>query len=210
MQKNIKNALFGAIAMPTILASTLTINPANIDQAITSKQVSLQDALGLTTENKDTKADKERQEKADKINAYFEQKKLPLSGHGMGMVLAAEKYGLDWRMIPAIAMKETTGGKFACPVTAKRTGDIGYTYNVFGWGSCGIRFDSYEDGFDTIARNLTGNNPGTARHYKGKDTVSILESYNPRHVVRDYPEQIIAIMNQIDNVDTGPKELAMK
>ena len=26
-----------------------------------------------------------------------------------------------------------------------------------------------------------------------------LESYNPRHVVKDYPEQIMAIMEKIEN-----------
>jgi hypothetical protein len=209
MQKTIKNALFGAIAMPTILASTLSINPANIDQAFVSKQISLNQALGLKIEE-DTTIQDERAKKAAKIDTYFESKGLPLAGHGMGMVIAAEKYGLDWRMIPAIAMKETTGGKFACPVTAKRTGDIRYTYNVFGWGSCGIKFESYEEGFEIIAKNLTGNNPKTARYYHGKDTVSILESYNPRHVVADYPEQIIAIMSKIDKVSVEPSELAMK
>jgi hypothetical protein len=211
MQKTIKNALFGAMAMPAILASTLTINPANIDQAFTLKQISFNQVLGLTTEDKDTKIEEERALKAAKIDTYFESKGLPLAGHGMGMVLAAEKYGLDWRIIPSIAMKETTGGKFACPVTAKRTGDIRYTYNVFGWGSCGIKFESYEAGFDTIAKNLTGNNPATQKHYAGKDTVSILESYNPRHVVSDYPEQIMAIMEKIDNVSIDDtKEIAMR
>lgn len=195
--------------MPTILASTLSINPANIDQAFVSKQISLNQALGLKIEE-DTTIQDERAKKAAKIDTYFESKGLPLAGHGMGMVIAAEKYGLDWRMIPAIAMKETTGGKFACPVTAKRTGDIRYTYNVFGWGSCGIKFESYEEGFEIIAKNLTGNNPKTARYYHGKDTVSILESYNPRHVVADYPEQIIAIMSKIDKVSVEPSELAMK
>lgn len=210
MQKTINNFIFGAIAMPTILASTLSINPANIDQAFASKQMSFNQVLGLKEDQVDSALEKERAEKAAKIDQYFGSKGLPLAGHGMGMVLAAEKYNLDWRMLPAIAMKETTGGKFACPVTARRTGDIRYTYNVFGWGSCKLVFESYEDGFEILAKNLTGNNPRTARHYAGKDTVSILESYNPRHVVADYPEQIIAIMNTIDKVQVNSVELAMK
>lgn len=212
MQTNIKNALFGAIAMPTILASTISINPATIDQAITAKQISIQEALGLTTsENSESeKAQKEREEIAAKIDTFYKSKNMKLAGHGMGMVLASEKYGLDPYMMAAIATKETTGGNVACPITAKRTGDIRYTYNAFGWGSCKIYFESYEEGFETIAKNLSGNNPKTARYYSGKDTISILESYNPRHVVRDYPEQIVSIMKRIENTPIDTKEIAMK
>lgn len=211
MQKTINNALFGVIAMPTILASSLTINPATIDQVISSKQSSFETVIGLIKEeNKENDLkDTERKQIAAKIDAFYESKNMKLAGHGMGMVIASEKYGLDPYMMAAIATKETTGGNAACPYTAKRTGDIRYTYNVFGWGSCKIYFESYEDGFDTIARNLTGNNPKTARYYSGKDTISILETYNPRHVVRDYPEQIVAIMETIKKVPVN-SELAMK
>ncbi len=212
MQKTIKNALFGVIAMPTIFASTLTINPASIDQVISSKQSSFEAILGLNlNKEENTENDSkeiERKQIANKINTYYESKNMKLAGHGMGMVIASEKYGLDPYMMAAIATKETTGGNAACPVTAKRTGDIRYTYNVFGWGSCKIYFESYEHGFEIIAKNLTGNNPKTARYYSGKDTISILESYNPRHVVRDYPEQIVAIMETIKKVPVNT-ELAM-
>ncbi len=210
MQKFITHSLFGAIVMPTILASTLTINPASIDQAISSKQSSFEQVLGLNKDdNKDDSAQVEREEIANKINTYYTKKNMKLAGHGMGMVVASEKYGLDPYMMAAIATKETTGGNFACPYTAKITGNIGYTYNVFGWGSCKIAFESYEAGFEVIAKNLSGNNPKTKRYYSGKDTVSILESYNPRHVVSDYPEQIMAIMDKIENTKIDSKELAM-
>ncbi len=212
MQKFITHSLFGAIVMPTILASTLTINPANIEQAISSKQSSFEQVLGLDKDEdkKDDAAQIEREEIANKINTYYTKKNMKLAGHGMGMVIASEKYGLDPYMMAAIATKETTGGNFACPYTAKRTGDIRYTYNAFGWGSCKIYFESYEHGFETIAKNLSGNNPKTKRYYSGKDTVSILESYNPRSVVADYPEQIMAIMEKIENTKIDSKELAMK
>lgn len=211
MHNIITQSLFGAIVMPTIIASSLTTNPAMIAETVNADKLSIQTILDSQKENTElTKEEKERLEKAAKIDAYFAKRNLPLAGHGMGMVLAAEKYGLDYRMLPAIAMRETTGGLKACPVTYQRTGDIGYKHNVFGWGSCSIRFDSYEDAFDTLAKNLTGNNPRTARYYKGKDTISILESYNPRHIVRDYPEQVVAIMDAIEKTasDDG-KELAM-
>lgn len=199
--------------MPTILASSLSINPASIEVKLTPEQNPIEQIIfGQKDEPVIDEAQKEREIKAQKIDAYF--KGLPLEGHGMGMVLAAEKYDLDWTLLPAIAKRETTGGKFACPVTYKNTGDIRYTYNVFGWGSCGIKFNSYEHGFEILAKNLSGNNPNTARHYANKDTISILKAYNPPHVVAKYSNQVMSIMNDIENISidntNNAKELAMK
>ncbi|MSU44928.1 hypothetical protein EXS45_02000, partial [Candidatus Nomurabacteria bacterium] len=73
----------------------------------------------------------EQQAKANAIDNYFKELNLPLEGVGMKMVLEAEKNDLDWRLMPAIAMRESTGGKFACKTK---------TFNAFGWGSCKIGF----------------------------------------------------------------------
>lgn len=197
--------------MPTIFTSTFNTNPVNIDSNIPmfTQPNLIQEILGQKEDTKDTVSN-ETLIKAKKIDSYFGSRNLPLNGQGLTMVLVSEKYGIDWRLLPALAMRETTGGKKACPVTYARTGDIGYTYNVFGWGSCKIRFDSYESAFETLARNLSGQNPNTASYYKGKDLVGMLESYNPRHVVATYPEQVIAIMNQIDKTSAKTNELALK
>ena len=144
-----------------------------------------------------------RQAKAEAIDSYFKSKNMPLAGHGMGMVLAAEKYDLDWRLLAAVSVRETTGGREACPKTFERTGDMGYRYNVFGWGSCKIKFKSYEHGFEVLAKNLSGNNPNTAYHYANKDTIAILEAYNPRTIVKHYPEQVMAIMENIGDKEMG-------
>lgn len=149
--------------------------------------------------------------RANAIDAYFKARNMPLEGHGMGMVLAAEKYGLDYRLLAAIAVRETTGGLAACPVTYKRTGDMGYKYNVFGWGSCKIKFKSYEDAFEVLARNLSGANENTAKHYAGKDTKGILQAYNPPSIVPRYADQVMAIMNSIGPADLEhPEALAKK
>ncbi|MDP9249560.1 MAG: hypothetical protein M3M85_03580 [bacterium] len=147
-----------------------------------------------------------RETRAQAIDAYFKERQMPLSGHGMGMVLAAEKYDLDYRLLAAIATRETTGGQQACPVTYSRTGDMGYRYNVFGWGSCKIKFQSYEDGFEVLARNLSGNNPNTAFHYADKDTKGILQAYNPPSIVPRYAEQVMNIMNTIGPANLGTVE----
>lgn len=129
-----------------------------------------------------------RKAQAEAIDAYFGARNLPLEGMGMTMVLEAEKNDLDWRLLPAIAMRESTGGKFACQKA---------TFSVFGWGSCKISFKSHEHGIETVARNLGGHNPNTARHYKDKNTEQILHAYNPPSIIPHYVKQVTAIMKEI-------------
>ena len=45
-----------------------------------------------------------REEKAKAIDTYFKERSMPLYGTGMTFVLVAEKYGLDWRLLPAIGV----------------------------------------------------------------------------------------------------------
>lgn len=130
--------------------------------------------------------------KAEAIDAYFRLRDMPLEGMGMKMVQEAEKNGIDWRLLPAIAVRESTGGKFAC----KKVG-----YSAFGWGSCKISFKSHEQAIEVVAKNLGGNNPNTAKHYDEKTTLQILRAYNPPSIVPRYAEQVIAIMDAIGQED---------
>ena len=126
--------------------------------------------------------------KAEAIDSYFKEHDMPLAGMGMKMVEEAEKNDLDWRLLAAIAVRESTGGKFDC---------IKVDNNPFGWGSCKIGFNSNEEAIETVARNLGGNNPSTAKHYNEKTTKQILRAYNPPSVVPRYAEQVIKIMSDI-------------
>ena len=125
---------------------------------------------------------------------------MPLEGTGMKMVEEAIKNELDWRLLPAIAVRESTGGKFACKKVSN---------SAFGWGSCKINFKSNDEAIEIVAKNLGGNNPKTARHYDEKDTVGILKAYNPPSIVPKYAEQVMSIMDKIGTVEmTTTKTLA--
>jgi hypothetical protein len=130
-----------------------------------------------------------RKEKAAKIDAYYAQFDLPLAGHGLQMVLAAEKYDIDWRLLPAIAMRESTGGKFICK----------NSFNPYGWGSCKIKFGSFQEATDTVARNLGGKNPRTAPYYANKTIEKKLKSYNS--VIPAYTAEIFSIMSKIEKIE---------
>lgn len=129
-------------------------------------------------------------ERAQKIDAYFVDKDMPLAGHGLAMVTAADKYDIDWRLIAAISVIESTGGKHACKKVK---------YSAFGWGSCKINFSSYEESIEVISKNLAGENPKTAHHYDGKDTIGILSAYNQER--SDYKKIVLATMNAISKTD---------
>jgi len=139
-----------------------------------------------------------RLDKAAKIDAYFGRYNLPLEGYGMKFVLEAEKNGLDWRLLPSLAMAESTGCKFI----------INSTHNCFGWGGGKIKFTSFDQGIEVVAWNLGGNNPNTARYYKGKTTSQIIDKYNPPSVVASYNGKIHMIMGRIDATVAPVRELA--
>jgi len=132
-----------------------------------------------------------RKEKAEFIDAYFKSHDAPLEGYGMKFVLEAEKNEIDWRLLPAIAMRESTGGKHACKKVPN---------SVFGWGSCKISFDSIDKSIEVVATSLGGNNPNTAHHYEDKTVKQILKKYNS--VIPNYTNQVIRIMKDIHDDGT--------
>ena len=125
-----------------------------------------------------------------KIESFYNRYDLPLADNAADFVASADEYGIDWRLVAAIGMIESTGGKFAC-----ETAD----YSAFGWGSCKINFDSYTESIDVVSMNLAGKNPNTAQYYADKDIRGILESYNPPHIVADYADKVMRQMEIIDN-----------
>ena len=127
-----------------------------------------------------------RQQKADAIDGFFKKRGMPMEGTGKTFVLVAEKYGLDWRLLPAIAVRESSGGKQACG------------YNPFGWGSCKLHnFVSYEQAIEALGKNLGGAAPRTSSYYAGKSKKEKLYYYNGT-VLPEYPDEVIAIMNMIE------------
>lgn len=133
--------------------------------------------------------------KAEAIDAYFRERKMPLEGTGMKMAEEALKNDLDWRLLPAIAVRESTGGRHECKKVKN---------SAFGWGSCKINFKSHEEAIEVVAKNLGGNNPNTAKHYDEKTTKGILRAYNPPSIVPKYAEQVMSIMDDIGEADITP------
>ena len=126
--------------------------------------------------------------RAQKIESYYARYNLPLGSHAEAFVESADRYDIDWRLVAAIGFIESTGGKHACS-----TAD----YSPFGWGSCKIDFNSYEDAIDVVSKNLGGHNPNTAYAYRNKDLKGVLYSYNS--VIPNYRQKILKEMDKIEN-----------
>lgn len=83
------------------------------------------------------------------IERFLRENDSPMLGTGKTFVAAADKYNLDWRLLPAIAFQESSLGKNI----------IFGTHNAFGWGvvdntSIGISFQNWEDAIFTVAKGL--------------------------------------------------------
>ncbi|MFA5773138.1 MAG: hypothetical protein WC908_00500 [Candidatus Paceibacterota bacterium] len=170
--------LSGVASIPNLTAVNSTLTEEN-SVIITQEEVIRKEQVDLEVI---------RKEKAEAIDAYFAKYDAPLEGYGMKFVIEAEKNDIDWRLLPAIAMRESTGGIWDCDKA---------TNSVFGWGSCKISFKSIDESIEIVTRNLGGNNPNTARHYDGKTTLQILRKYNS--YIKNYPAQVVKIMKKISD-----------
>ena len=85
--------------------------------------------------------------RAKRIEDFFKDYKSPLSGYGNIFIQVADKYQLDYKLLPAIAMQESNGGKKV----------IKNSYNPFGYGIYGklvIKFESWDEAIERVGKAL--------------------------------------------------------
>lgn len=84
------------------------------------------------------------------IENFFKGYKSTLAQFSSVFIEVADKYSLDFRLLPAIAMQESNGGKKV----------IKDSYNPFGFGIYGtkvIKFSSWEEGIEKVGKTLRYN-----------------------------------------------------
>lgn len=123
-------------------------------------------------------------DRAERIDNYFRKRNMPLAGYGEKFVEVSYKCDLDWRLLPAIGVRESSGGKRMM------------NNNPFGWGSAKIRFEDFNDAIEKVSDNLCGLNPNTARYYKDRTTQERLWYYNGT-VIKSYPREVMDIMEMM-------------
>ncbi len=172
-KQNLKRFAGSLIIIP-FLTTALPFGAVGQDKVIDLKAMNIQEKV--------------RFERAKSVDTYFKERNMPLEGLGEKFVLEAERHDLDWRLLPAIAVRESSGGKQACGS------------NPFGWASCKKTFKSFEESIEIVAMNLGGKNPKTASYYGENDTYEKLYRYNGT-VIKTYPNEVIAIMEKIGSYE---------
>lgn len=83
------------------------------------------------------------------VDNFLAKHASPMQGMGKTFVFIADKYGIDWKLLPAIAFQESNLGK-KIPKNS---------YNAWGWAvytgaNSGAAFDSWEHAIETVARGI--------------------------------------------------------
>jgi hypothetical protein len=114
-----------------------------------------------------------------RLEKFFRSYRCPAPYHTADYLRAADGYGLDYRLLPAVSIRESRCG-------AAET----QQHNHWGYHPGRQSFPSIEAGIDFVAQRLTQH-----KLYKGKTLEDKLFTYNPRSA---YPGEVQRIMRQIE------------
>ena len=118
----------------------------------------------------------EHGQKVRKVEEFYARWNAPLGAHADYIVQVSEELGLDYRLIPAISIVESSGGQHCFR-----------SYNAWGWGKSG--FTSFEQGIYTVGNGL-------ANGYHTSNPYAIAPRYNP--VTPDsWANKVSSLMSQI-------------
>jgi hypothetical protein len=112
-----------------------------------------------------------------KLKSFFQQLESPAVWLAEDFLVAADRHGLDWRLLPSISIVESGGGK------------VYMNNNILGWDSCRTSFPSVEAGIDLVAARLA-----KSTYYKDKDLDEKLAAYNPNSY---YPRRVKSLMERL-------------
>ena len=113
-----------------------------------------------------------------KLEMFFDRYQCPQPNYAFSYLRAADEYNLDYRLLPAISVREST-----CGVHDRWN-------NRWGWDSAWARFSSVPRGIEFISRELTIGTPYRDRSVPGK-----LHKYNPKSALRGSGRKV---MREID------------
>ena len=113
-----------------------------------------------------------------KLEMFFDRYQCPQPHYSYSYLQAADANSLDYRLLPAISVRESTCGQHD------------RLNNRWGWDFPFTGFSSVPQGIEFIAHRLA-----QSRIYRGLPLDDKLETYNPR---RSYVRQVEHLMQEID------------
>lgn len=132
-------ALIFAILFSLYLSTVQQINPRAQNFKLYTALPKIEISVTQNIEHADARA--------KIIENFFNSYKSPLEDYSPVFIAVAEKYQLDWRLLPAISMQESNGGRRV----------IKNSYNPFGYGIYGklvTRFTSWEEAIERVGKAL--------------------------------------------------------
>ncbi|MFL6415718.1 MAG: hypothetical protein ACJ74Y_08620 [Bryobacteraceae bacterium] len=118
--------------------------------------------------------------RTERLKRFFASLRCPVSYLSAEFVRAADENGLDWRLLPSIAVIESGGGK------AYKNN------NIFGWANGDHLFTTLKAGIHEVAYKL-----GRSPLYRNRDVEGKLHLYNPNE---EYATNVMAVMSRISPV----------
>jgi hypothetical protein len=82
--------------------------------------------------------------RAQRLRQFLKSQGSPMTNSADKLVNIADKYGLDWKLLPAIAGVESTWGSFV-PAGS---------YNAYGWHNGNFYFSSWSSASDNVASGI--------------------------------------------------------
>ena len=120
-----------------------------------------------------------RDNRYDRLESFFQSFGCPTPHYVDEYLGAADSYAIDYRLLPAISVLESTCGVYQ------------RLNNRWGWDSARKGFSSFRAGLQYIARQLS-----EGRFYKNKSLEEKVHMYNPNP---QYAQQVRKLMIKIDN-----------
>jgi len=114
----------------------------------------------------------------ENIRKYLSKRGAPLAANAQDFVEAAQKYGIDYRLVAAISIIESSGGLHNFK-----------PYNAWGWGS--YSFKNFKEGIYTVSKGLGG------YYSRGLDTPKEISVYYCPPSASSWASKVSYVMNQI-------------
>ncbi len=127
----------------------------------------------------------EEDSKTEIVRQFFARYSSPLEPYAPDIVAAANRYDIDFRLLPAIALQES--------ILCERV--PADSHNCWGWGIYGgkvTKFSNYPQAIETITKTLS-------TKYRDKGLVTpfeIAKLYNPNNT-NNWAENVTKVMNNL-------------
>lgn len=128
--------------------------------------------------------EKIKDKRGEKLKRFLESYHSPLAPCSFFIVKTADRYSLDWKLVPAISGLESSFGK-RIPHNS---------YNAYGWANGRYYFKDWQDGIEIVSKTLKESYVD-----KGARTV---EQIGPIYAESPiWSQRVVYFMEEIENFD---------